>query len=444
MNYANISGSFDTLLNNLRPEFARILDRALAEQEISADEGALLFSASGPELFALTLVADELRRRAAGDVVTYVVNRNINFTNVCIKRCGFCAFSRTHKDTEGYFLPDSEILRRVREAVAMGVSEVCIQAGLPPKMDGDMYPNLIRKIKAEFPHLHIHGFSPEEILYGSVRSRCSIEDFLQKMKDAGVNSLPGTSAEILDDAVRHKIAPGRISVENWVRVIKSAHAIGIPTTATIMYGHIETPQHRAAHLALIRDIQKETGGFTEFVPLGLIYQEAPMFHEGSVDGVRAGATGAEVVKMHAISRIMLYPHIRNIQASWVKEGMKMCQWLLNSGANDMGGTLINESISTSAGASEGQLVPPGEMRFWIRDIGRIPAERATNYTIKRMFDMDPSHDGSPEPLDIAAAEGPSRFGSYFELIADDRFKFNVHYQAEKYVAAPGLRTLDII
>lgn len=440
MEYPQITALYDRMIQMCRPEIGAILDRVLDEHEITVDEGEVLFSVTGPELFALTAVADELRRRAAGDVVTYVVNRNINFTNVCIKRCGFCAFSRTHKDTEGYFLPIAEILRRIGEAVAMGATEACIQAGLPPKMNGDLYPNLIRAIKAAYPEIHIHGFSPEEVLYGSVRSRLSVEAYLLKLKDAGVGSLPGTSAEILDDEVRHRIAPGRISTADWVRVIKGAHNAGIPTTATIMYGHIETARQRSQHLALLRDIQKETGGFTEFVPLSLIYEEAPMYHDKLVPGVRAGATGEEVVKMHAIARLMLYPHIRNIQASWVKEGLKLCQWLLNAGANDMGGTLINESISTSAGASYGQLVPPGELRKWIRDSGRIPAERTTGYTIRRTYDLDPEHDGTPEPLDVAAAEGPDRFGSYFALIADERFTFKDFYQPgeEVVMALPML------
>ncbi len=423
-----LSGLSAQMAARLRPDIARILDGALSEsREVSVDDGELLFGAYGADLFALIATADELRRRAVGDVVTYVVNRNINFTNVCIKHCGFCAFSRTHKDTEGYFLPTSEIIRRAKEAWDLGATEICVQAGLPPKMDGDMYPRLTRAIKAELPNLHIHGFSPEEVLYGSIRANCSIEDFLARLKDAGVGSLPGTSAEILDDGLRHTIAPGRISVADWVRVIKGAHALGIPTTSTIMYGHIETPRQRAAHLALLRDIQKETGGFTEFVPLSLIHEEAPMFAEKTVPGVRPGATGDEVVKMYAIARLMLYPHIKNIQVSWVKEGLKMAQWCLNAGANDMGGTLINESISTAAGAQYGQLVPPGELRRWIRNAGRLPAERTTRYAIHRHFTMDPADDGDQEPLDRAAAEGPERFGSFFKLIADDRFKFQDHY-----------------
>ncbi|MCS7256238.1 MAG: 5-amino-6-(D-ribitylamino)uracil--L-tyrosine 4-hydroxyphenyl transferase CofH [Thermomicrobium sp.] len=413
----------DRLLASTSLDVARILDRVLAGHEVTIEEGERLFDAHGHDLLLVTLVADELRRRAVGDVVTYVVNRNINFTNVCIKRCGFCAFSRGHREEQGYFLPLEEIVRRAKEAWELGATEVCIQAGLPPKMDPDLYPTICRAIKAELPEIHIHGFSPEEVVYGALRARCSIEEYLLRLKEAGVGSLPGTSAEILDDEVRRMISPGRITTAQWIEVITTAHRLGIPTTATIMYGHVETNRHRAAHLALIREIQKETGGFTEFVPLSLVHSEAPMYRKRLIPGLRPGATGEEVVKMHAIARIMLHPYVRNIQVSWVKEGPKLAQWCLNAGANDLGGTLINESISTAAGATYGQLVPPRELRRWIRDAGRIPAERTTLYELRTpLTDDDPPH-----PLD-EAAEHPERFGSYFELIRDERFAFRKHYR----------------
>ena len=417
-------GLAEGLLGRLDPGVARILDRALSEQELSVEEGTLLFGAHGRELLALGLAADELRRRAVGDVVTYVVNRNVNFTNVCIKRCGFCAFSRGFREEQGYFLPLDELVRRSKEAWELGATEVCIQAGLPPKMDGNLYLEVCRAVKAELPEMHIHGFSPEEVAYGATRSRCSIEEYLARLKEAGVGSLPGTSAEILDQELRDRISPGRIRVEDWRRVIVGAHRLGIPTTSTIMYGHVETAAHRAAHLAFIREIQKETGGITEFVPLSLIHEEAPMYRKSTVPGVRPGATGEEVVKMHAIARLMLYPHIKNIQVSWVKEGLKLSQLCLDAGANDLGGTLINESISTAAGATQGQLVPPRELRRWIWDAGRTPAERTTTYQIRRTF-ADPADDPF-EPLD-EAAQHPERFGSYFELIQMDRFRFRETY-----------------
>jgi 7,8-didemethyl-8-hydroxy-5-deazariboflavin synthase CofH subunit len=401
-------------------EIARILDKALKEQELSAEEGAHLFDVQGSALHALMSTADDLRKRAVGDVVTYVVNRNINFTNVCIKRCGFCAFSRDHRQEEGYFLPLEEVLRRAQEAWDLGASEVCIQAGLPPKMKGSLYTDLCRAIKAKLPDIHIHGFSPEEVLYGAVRSRVSIAEYLGDLKDAGVGSLPGTSAEILDDRIREIISPGRITTQQWIDVVTTAHGIGIPTTSTIMYGHIESPLDRTRHLALIRDIQKDTGGFTEFVPLSFIHEEAPMYSKKLVPGVRRGATGADVIKMHAIARIMLHGHINHIQASWVKEGPKFGQLLLAAGVDDLGGTLINESISTSAGASHGQLVPPGELRRLIRDMGRIPVERSTVYGIRRVFD---GPDDCQDPLDTVADQAEERFGSYQHLIKIPEYRY---------------------
>ena len=409
----------ERLLGRLDPTVGRILGRALDDRELTIEEGEALFAVHGTEMHALCLAADELRRRAVGDIVTYVVNRNINFTNVCIKRCGFCAFSRGHREEEGYFLPITEVLRRAREAWEMGAREVCIQAGLPPKMDGDLYPAICRAIKAEMPDMHIHGFSPEEVLYGATRAQCSIEEYLVRLKDAGVGSLPGTSAEILDDDLRRLISPGRISVADWRRVITGAHRIGIPTTSTIMFGHVETARHRAAHLAFIRDIQKETRGITEFVPLGLIHTEAAMYRKGTVPDVRPGPSGEDVVRMHAIARLMLYPHIRNIQVSWVKEGPKLAQWCLSAGVNDLGGTLINESISTAAGATHGQLMRPADMRRFIREAGRIPAERSTTYEIKRVLHEEPVE---TEPLDILDADDP-RFGSYSRLIKLEEFRY---------------------
>ena len=260
--FPQLVGALDRLLGAADPQLARILDGALAGREVSVDQGERLFEVHGPDLHLLALVADELRRQAVGEVVTYVVNRNINFTNVCIKRCGFCAFSRGHREEQGYFLPIEEVLRRAQEAWDLGATEVCIQAGLPPKMDGSLYLTICRAIKERLPEMHIHGFSPEEVLYGATRSRCSIEEYLARLKEAGVGSLPGTSAEILDDELRHRISPGRISTADWLRVIKGAHRLGIPTTSTIMYGHVETARHRPAHLALLREVQKETGGIT--------------------------------------------------------------------------------------------------------------------------------------------------------------------------------------
>ena len=414
------AGSLAALLDRATPEVRAILARVLDDHELSVDDALVLSETRGRDLQALTLVADELRQRHAGDVVTFVVNRNINFTNVCIKHCGFCAFSRDHREEEGYLLPIEEVVRRAQEAWDLGATEVCIQAGLPPKLDGRFYIDLARALKAKLPDLHLHAFSPEEVLYGSVRSGLPIKEYLGELKAAGLGTLPGTSAEVLDQEIRDRIARGRITVNQWVEVITTAHALGIRTTSTIMYGHVETPAHWVHHMALLRAIQKDTGGFTEFVPLSLIHSEAPMYSKNLVPGVRPGATGVEIVRMHALARVLLGPVLRNIQASWVKEGPKLAQLLLDAGANDLGGTLINESISTSAGASYGQLVPPAELRRLIRDAGRVPAQRDTLYNLLHVYGDGDDPDSALDHVETAEA----RFGSYRRLIASGEFRFS--------------------
>ncbi len=410
--------NIDVLFKNIDPVVSEILNRALSEKEITAKEGLELYDTSGIDFHLVGLVADELRRRRVGDIVSYVVNRNINFTNVCIKQCGFCAFSRDFREEEGYFLPTEEIVRRTKEAHQLGATEVCVQAGLPPDMEGDVYENICREIKKEVPDIHIHGFSPEEILYGATRSGVDIEEFLKRMKEAGVDTLPGTSAEILDQELRDKISPGRISVKDWERVIKNAHKMGINTTSTMMFGHLESHEDRVKHIEKLRDIQKETGGFTEFVPLNFIHTEAPMYKHQLHEGIKQGGSGNDVLLTHAIARIMLNNHINNIQMSWVKEGQKMSQLLLMWGANDFGGTLINESISTSAGSEFGQLLKPKEIRRMVREIKRIPAERNTKYEILKKFEDD------SEPEDeLDKVTNTSQFGSYTELIKINKFKY---------------------
>jgi FO synthase subunit 2 len=413
------AGSLTPTLDRVSRDVRAILARVLDGAEVTVPDAETLAVTTGRDLQALTLVADELRHRHVGDTVTFVVNRNINFTNVCIKHCGFCAFSRDHREEEGYLLPIEEVVRRAREASDLGASEVCIQAGLPPKLDGRFYIDLTRALKAALPALHLHAFSPEEVLYGSIRSGLPIKEYLTELKDAGLGTLPGTSAEILDQPIRDQIARGRITVDQWVEVITTAHALGIRTTSTIMYGHVETPAHWVRHMNLLRAIQKDTGGFTEFVPLSLIHSEAPMYSKALVPGVRPGATGFEVIRMHALARVMLGPVLRNIQASWVKEGPKFSQLLLDAGANDLGGTLINESISTSAGAQYGQLVGPAELVRWIRDAGRVPAQRDTLYNVVRTYEA--GDDPTTELDTIDDAE--TRFGSYRRLIASGEFRF---------------------
>ena len=416
----------EALLRDADPVIAAVLDRALSDREVSGRDGLALYDAQGADFHLVGMVADEIRRRRAGDVVTYVVNRNINFTNVCIKQCGFCAFSRDFREEEGYLLPTEEIVRRAKEAHHLGATEVCIQAGLPPDMQGDLYENICRAIKQEIPDIHIHGFSPEEILYGATRLQVPIKEFLERMKDAGVDTLPGTSAEILNQELRDKISPGRITVRDWVRVIKDAHRMGINTTSTMMFGHLETFKDRIDHIVTIRDIQKETGGFTEFVPLNFVHTEAPMYARGLHEGIRPGGSGNDVLLTHAIARIMLNNSIDNLQMSWVKEGQKLSQLLLLWGANDFGGTLINESISTSAGAGHGQLLRPMEIRRMAREVGRIPAERDTMYRILRRFDggdNDDNYGNENVPRGLDAVDDASRFGSYAELIKIDEFAY---------------------
>jgi FO synthase subunit 2 len=410
------TSSFDYFLRQADPIIASTLDRALSEKEISAEEASRLFYAKGIDFHLIGIVADELRKRRVGDNVTYVINRNINFTNVCIKQCGFCAFSRDFREEEGYFLPVEEIVRRAKEARDLGASEVCVQAGLPPDMESDTYEKICRAIKKEIPEIHIHGFSPEEVLYGATRSEISIKEYLLRLKEAGVGSLPGTAAEILDQKMRDKISPGRISVKNWIEVIKTAHKLGIPSTSTIMFGHLETPEDRTRHISLIREIQKETGGFTEFVPLSFIHTEAPMYKHDLHDGIRSGANGKDVLLMHAVARIMLNNFINNVQISWVKEGGNMSQLLLAWGANDFGGTLINESISTAAGAIHGQLLRPKQIRNFIRQIGRIPVQRNTLYKIVQTYESK-----KEDVLDMV--DDTSQFGSYQELIKLDKYRF---------------------
>ena len=410
----------ESMIGTVTPETAAVLDRALSGADITPEEAVVLFAAEGQDYHALVTTADELRRRTVGDIVTYVVNRNINFTNVCIKGCGFCAFSRDFREEEGYLLPPEEIVRRAKEAWDYGATEVCVQAGLPPKMEGDLYIRLCEAIKKELPDIHIHGFSPEEVLYGSIRSETTIRSYLTELKAAGVGSLPGTSAEVLDQDLRDKISPGRITVDKWTEVITTAHELGIPTTSTVMFGYLETPTQLAKHMNLIRGIQQQTGGITEFVPLSFVHTEAPMFMKGLVENVRPGPTGIDVIKMHAIARIMLNNWIPNIQASWVKEGPRMSQLLLTAGVNDLGGTLINESISTAAGAQHGQLMRPSEFRQMIREAGRIPAERYTTYKTRRVFS---DTDQELDPLDLVGDNVEEIFGSYKRLVKLDTYRF---------------------
>ena len=408
----------ESILRDIDPVISDILNQSIDSKNISFKQAIELFQTTGTEMIMTAMVADNLRRNAVGDNVTFVINRNINFTNVCSKRCGFCAYSRDFRNEESYFLPTEEVVRRAKEAWNLGATEICIQAGLPPKMDGFLYVDICKAIKKELPNIHIHAFSPEEIMYGSYRSGLSVKEYLRMLKESGLGSLPGTAAEILDQDVRDLISPGRITVADWINVITTAHKLKIPTTSTIMYGHVETMEDRAKHLDLLRSIQKQTNGFTEFVPLSFVHKEAPMYNHNLVKGIAPGPTGQDVIKMHAVSRIMLNNFINNIQVSWVKEGAKMAQLLLEAGVNDFGGTLINESISTSAGSEFGQLMRPKEIRSLIQSAGREPAQRNSVYGIIKVYDG--INDENESLLDSAET---TQFGSYHELIKLDKFRY---------------------
>ena len=408
-------------LRGADPLVAEQLGRALDGRAVSEEGGAALLSAGGADAHLVGAVADELRRRRCGDEVTYVVNRNVNFTNVCVKQCGFCAFSRDFREEEGYVLPVEEIASRAAEAQRLGATEVCVQAGLLPDMEPDLYERICAAVKKAAPGIHIHGFSPEEVLYGAQRAGVGVREFVARLKEAGVDTMPGTSAEILDQGVRDRISPGRISAKDWKAVIGAAHRAGLKTTSTMMYGHVETEEQKSAHICAIRRMQGETGGFTEFVPLGFVHSEAPM---RGMPGARPGPSARETLLTHAVSRIMLDGSIDNIQASWVKEGPAMAQVLLCWGANDLGGTLINESISTSAGSGHGQLMRPSGMERMAEAAGRRAVQRDTLYR----------RTGAGR----AALEGAEAgaFGSYFELIRIKKYRYRSEQRKGQVRAVP--------
>jgi FO synthase len=345
---------------------------------ITLDQQRLLAYAEGDDLLGILCAADRLRRRLVGDVVTYVVNRNINFTNICFVGCKFCAFSRGPREADAYFLSLEEVARRTREAREHGAGEVCIQGGLPHGLPRFYYRDILRAVKAAVPDMHTHAFSPMEIVYGVELTGMPLREYLLMLKDAGLDTLPGTAAEILDDDVRFVLSRNKLHTEQWREVITTAHQCGIRTTSTLMYGHIETPEHWLAQLRLLREIQSETGGFTEFVPLGFVHQNTLLYQQGIA---RPGPTLEEHLKVHALARLLLAGSIRNVQVSWVKLDRAVAQLCLRAGANDYGGTLMEENISRLAGATSGQYLSPEEFHARIREVGRTPAERNTTYTM---------------------------------------------------------------
>ncbi|HYR67082.1 MAG TPA: 5-amino-6-(D-ribitylamino)uracil--L-tyrosine 4-hydroxyphenyl transferase CofH [Reyranella sp.] len=368
------------LLRDVDPEVVRIVDRATAGQRLDHPEIVRLFAARDADYRHVSGAANALRQAVSGDVVRYVVNRNINYTNICYFRCRFCAFSkgRTHDDLRGapYDLALEEVSRRAVEAWQRGATEVCLQGGIHPDYTGETYEAICRTIKAAVPGMHIHAFSPLEVTQGAATLQTPIPAFLARLKQAGLGTLPGTAAEILDDEVRATICPDKINTQQWLDVQRAAHGLGLRTTSTIMYGHVETSLSWARHLLALRDLQAETGGFTEFVPLPFVHMEAPMYRQGRA---RRGPTFREAVIMHSVARLALHPAIHNIQTSWVKMGPAGAAICLDSGANDLGGTLMNESISRAAGTQHGQEFPPDAMEALIRSIGREPQQRDTLY-----------------------------------------------------------------
>ena len=364
---------------DIEPTIEEILNKA-RKKPISNGEALKLMKTTGNEYHALIRAADLRRQELVGDEVTYIQNWNINFTDMCTGTCGFCAFRKDPGQEDAYFLSVDEIVARAKNAWDDGAVEICIQGGLHPDVDAHFYEKIVSSVKEEIPDIHIHAFSPMEIYYGASQSGMSLGETLKMLKDVGLGSMPGTAAEILNDEVRKVICPGKLTTHEWVEVIETAHQMGVPTTCTMMYGHVEGVEHRVEHLEILRNIQKKTGGFTEFVPLTFMHMNAPIYHQGISS---PGTTGTEDLKLYAVARLMFGDLLNNIQVSWVKLGFKFAQVCLTAGCNDMGGTLGEENISRSAGAQHGVYTPPEELQRIIRDLGRVPAERDTLYkTIK--------------------------------------------------------------
>jgi len=356
-----------------------LLKDAKNGHRMTEEEALQLFRVQGRDVWDVAAAADVVRQKKAGGAVTYVLNQNINVTNLCVNRCGFCGFSKKPGDAGVYLYEKEEIQKRAGLAKSRAVTEICTVSGLHPDFTAESYVNIYRWIREAAPGVHIHASNPMEVAYAAKKSRMSTHDVLAAMKEAGLGSLCGTAAEILVDDVRKVICPQKVSTEEWVRIIREAHQLGIPSTATIMYGHCESEKDRVQHLAILRKIQDETGGFTEFVPLSFIHMNTPLFKEGRA---RAGATGREDLLMVAVSRLYL-DNFTNIQVSWVKEGVKMAQLGLLAGANDLGGTMFEESISKGAGATNTDYLDPAEMERIAKDICRTLVRRTTLYEVLR-------------------------------------------------------------
>ena len=357
-----------------------VLEKVLASldgSELTRDQGYLLARCTGDDLYGLVVAANEVRQRQVGDVISYVVTRNINFTNVCFVGCKFCAFSVAPPDHTAYFLTPERVGEKSREAASWGATEVCIQGGLPRNLPPFYYRDVLRAVKSATPKMHAHAFSPMEMVYGTELTGMPIREYLLMLKANGLDTLPGTAAEILDDSVRFVLSRNKLTTAQWCEVIETAHQCGIRSTSTMMYGHRETPEHWVNQLLLLRGIQSRTGGFTEFVPLGFIHDNTLLFEQGLA---RAGGTLEEHMKVHALARVLLAGSIDHIQVSWVKLGREVSQLAMLAGADDYGGTLFEENISRLAGATAGQYVSVDEFQERIRELGRTPAQRNTTYT----------------------------------------------------------------
>ena len=394
--------------------FRPVLESVLAGHELSIEDGVRCLTAEHDDLLALIAVADAVRESDVGDDVTYVVNRNINFTNVCFVGCRFCAFKRQRWEADAYTVPIEHLLAKVQEAVDGGATEICMQGGINPEMPPFAYRDMLNAIKRRFPAVHMHAFSPMEIMYGARRTGMSYREYLAMLKEHGLGTIPGTAAEILDDDVRDLLSHKKVDVRTWIEIVTTAHALGIPSTSTLMYGHVETPRHVAAHAALLRDLQRRTGGFTEFVPLRFIHHNTELFGQGLM--AEPPPRGMYDLRVYAFSRLMLRGVIDNLQTSWVKLSHELAQLSLLAGANDFGGTLMEESISREAGADAGEYTPVEEIRRLIAEVGRRPVERTTLYE-KLGVSGESDADASAARADGAGRrsrgrEVPARSGPY--------------------------------
>ncbi|MGB9256147.1 MAG: 5-amino-6-(D-ribitylamino)uracil--L-tyrosine 4-hydroxyphenyl transferase CofH [Candidatus Korobacteraceae bacterium] len=372
--------AWDDVSGRVSAPVRKSIEKVLASLDggvLSREECLALANCDGNDLLGLVVAANEIRQHLAGDVISYVVTRNINFTNVCFVGCKFCAFSVGPRDETAYFLSLDEIGHKCREAEEWGATEVCIQGGLPHGLPPFYYRDILRAVKSATPRMHCHAFSPMEMVYGVELTGMPIREYLLMLKASGLDTLPGTAAEILDDSVRHVLSRNKLSTAQWREVIETAHECGIRSTSTMMYGHRETPEHWVDQFLLLREIQARTGGFTEFVPLGFIHENTLLFAQGLA---RSGGTLAEHMKVHALARVVLAGSINHIQVSWVKLGREVSQLALLAGADDYGGTLFEENISRLAGATAGQYISTKEFQERILELGRIPAQRNTLYT----------------------------------------------------------------